>query len=180
MQRPSSFILIILGITLFYTFTTHQYDTLKEKRAEAAEYQNVIDNVENIVETRDRLLEDYRAIPRDQIDRLFKVLPDNADSVRLALDLDTIASSYGISISNVRVADAGDPNARLLVLPNSKKSYDKARVSFSFVSNYDNFRQLLLALERNLRIMDVKSVGFEATDDGLYKHEMIVETYWLK
>jgi len=179
MKRPSSLILIILAVALFYTFTTGQYDIMKERRAKAAEYQNVLKNVENIVETRDKLLADYRTIPREEIDRLFKVLPDNADSVRLALDLDTIASSYGISVSNVRVDTDGDPNARLLILPNSM-FYEKARVSFSFISNYNNFMALLSDLERNLRVMDVKSVSFVASDDGLYEHEITIETYWLR
>ncbi len=140
----------------------------------------MIENVERIAETRDSLLVSYESIPKAEIDRLEKALPDSADSVTLAVDLDTIARRYGISLKNVQVDTSSDKKSALVVLPEYAKAYDKIAVSFSFVSNYVNFTKFVADLEKSLRLMDVKSVSFKVDATGLYEHKLTIETYWLK
>jgi Tfp pilus assembly protein PilO len=180
MTNPKNLILIVLAIGLFYTFGSPQYQEVKTLQASANEYQDVIENVSRIAAARDALLVEYESIPAIERDKLLKVLPNNVDSVRLALDLDTIAGRYGIAIKDVSVDAKADPNAALAVLPDNKLPYEKAVVTFSFVSNYENFVRLLSDLEKSLRIMDIKSVSFRVAPNGLYEHELQVETYWLK
>lgn len=179
-MKSNSLILILIALGLFYTFTRPQYAEVKSLAATSDEYRDVLENIERITEIRDKLLVNYEAIPKSEIDRLSKVLPDNIDSVRLALDLDTIASRYGVSLKNVKVKTGEGDSASLPVLSRYGLPYDKATVSFSFVSNHQNFMRMLADLEKSLRIMDIKSVSFESEDSGLYEHEMTVETYWLR
>jgi hypothetical protein len=180
MTNPRNLILIVLAIGLFYTFGSPQYQQVKALQASAGEYQEVIENVSRIAEARDSLLVDYEAIAPSEREKLLKVLPDNVDSVRLALDLDTIAGRYGIAIRSVSVNAKADANAALAVIPDNRIPYEKAIVTFGFVSTYDNFMRFLGDLEKSLRIMDVKSVSFRVAENGLYEHEVQVETYWLK
>lgn len=180
MRHNNAIILLLLSVGLFYTFTNSQYKDVKELQTLANQYQDVLQNASAIVELRDRLLISYETFPKAEIDRLNKVLPDNIDNVRLALDLDGMASLYGISIENIQTATDGSKDGDLAVLPEYAGAYDKATVSFSFVSNYDNFINLLADLEKNLRIMDIKSVSFETSDSGLYDYEVSVNTYWLR
>ena len=179
-MKISNLILIILAIGLFYTFSSPVYRDVKMLQASANEYQNLIGNVEHMSETRDALLVNYQNISRLQLERLGRVLPDTVDAVRLALDLDTIGSHYGITIKDVRVETNGNQNSALAVLPDHDLGYQAAIVTFSFVSNYDNFTKMLADLEKSLRIMEVKSINFKAEDSGLYEHTIKVETYWLK
>jgi hypothetical protein len=179
MKNPSSLILLILAVALFYVFTSPEYQKVKALQASATEYSDVIDNVSKIADSRDALLVDYDAIPLAERDRLSKVLPDNVDTVRLALDLDTIARRYNIALKNVQVERA-DSNSSLAVLPDSTVPYQKVVVTFGFNASYENFARFLGDLEKSLRIMDVKSVSFRVNDNGFYEHEMKVETYWLQ
>ncbi len=180
MKNSSNLIILVLGIALFFIFTSPMYRESKTVSATVSEYRGVLDNVSRITERRDALLVNYGAIPREQIARLEKVLPDNVDAVRLALDLDTLAGRYGIAIKDLQVDTAPDQNQALPVLPGSPKGYQSAKVTFSFVSNYQNFARLLADLEKSLRIMDVKSVTFKTTDTGLYEHHVTIGTYWLQ
>jgi hypothetical protein len=180
MTNPRNLILIVLAIGLFYTFGSPQYREVKTLQASASEYKNVIENVSRIAESRDALLVAYEAIPPSEREKLMKVLPNNIDSVRLALDLDTIAGRYGIAVKNVGVSAKADSNSALAVIPDNRVPYEKAVVTFSFVSTYENFMSFLGDLEKSLRIMDVKSVSFQVSENGLYEHELQVETYWLK
>lgn len=180
MKNPTNLALILLSIGLFYTFTSPEYQKVKALEASASEYNNVLGNISQIAETRDKLLVNYQAIPKSQIDRLSKILPNNVDTVRLALDLDTIAGRYGITLKDVQVETKGDPNAALVVVTDKSLPYEKVIVSFSFISDYANFTKLVNDLEKSLRIMDVKTVSFKALETGLYEHKISVETYWLK
>lgn len=180
MKSTQNLILIVLAAGLFYAFTSPVYQDTKSLQASVAEYRNVLDNVSRITETRDALLENYQTIPRDQVERLAKILPNNVDAVRLALDLDTIGGRYGIAIKDVQVDTHPDQKASLAVVPQYNLGYETARVTFSFVSNYPNFTKFLADLEKGVRIMDVKSVSFKVSDSGLYEHTVTVETYWLK
>lgn len=179
MKNISNLIFVLLATGLFYMFTSPEYEKVKLLQVSAAEYANVIENVEKIAQSRDGLREEYDAIPLVERDRLMKVLPDNVDGVRLALDLDTMASRYNIVLSTVKV-DKADPNSALAVLPDPSLPYEAATVSLNFKANYDGFSRFLEDLEKSLRIMDVKSVSFHAFEDGTYDHSMRIETYWLK
>src|SRR3990167_1170489 len=179
MKTNSAIILLLLSVGLFYTFTNGQYQEVKRLRLLSSEYKNVLQNVSAIIELRDRLLVTYETFPKAEVERINKVLPDNIDIIRLALDLDGMASRYGISIKNIQVAMAR-ANADFMVLPEYAGVYDKAAVSFSFVSNYDDFKRLLTDIEKSLRIMDVKSVSFQVAELSLYEYQISADTYWLK
>jgi len=180
MKNNTAIILLLLSVGLFYTFTNGQYQNVKELQTLANEYQNVLKNVSAIVSLRDNLLVTYSALPKTEIERMSKVLPDNIDTVRLALDLDSMASRYGISIKSIQTAIGASSNSSLIVLPEYATSYDTATVSLSFVSNYENFKLFLRDIEKSLRIMDIKSISFQVSDSGFYEYQVSVETYWLK
>lgn len=180
MKTNSSIILILLSIGLFYTYTDSQYSQVKDLRAVSSDYQKVLQDISSISETRDNLVVAYNNIPEENINLINKVLPDNIDTVRLALDLDTLASRFDISIESVMTDVGAKRPPGSIILPNNSISYDTATVSFKFVASYDDFINFLYDLERNLRITDIRSLTFRAEDGDLYEYTLVAETYWLK
>jgi Tfp pilus assembly protein PilO len=175
MNNSQAFILILISVGLFYTFISPQYDKVKTLQAQANEYGNVIQSVNDLKDTRDALLTKYQALPKSELDKLARILPDHVDTVKLALDIDTIAAKYGISIKNINV-DSEKPNE----IVTSGSAYETIKVEFNFITSYTNFRRFLADLEASLRLVDITSVGFESTDNGLYEYEISFNTYWLK
>ncbi len=180
MNKSTSIIIILLALGIFYTFTTSQYSKAKILSVEASEYREVIKNVSRIAEARDNLVSSYKSIPASEKERLKKVLPPNVDSVGLAKDLDAIASQYGISIKSLEIKSGDSGSERNVILPQYRPPYEKVKASFSFISDYQNFRKFLSDIERSLRLMDVSSVSFQVGEGGLYEHNITVETYWLR
>jgi hypothetical protein len=178
MKSSTAFILILISAGLFYTFVMPEYSKVQALRAEAAQYQGVLGHVSDLSQKRDALLLKYNAIPQQDIDSLEKILPDNVNVVELALDLDSIASKYGISIKNVQTVKAQDQGATSVVVPVPSGPYQKANISFSFISTYDNFRKFERDLEQSLSIIDVKTASFNTADSGLDEFQMQIETYW--
>ena len=180
MKSNTAIVLLLLSVGLWYTFTSNQYQDVKKLNTLANEYQNVLENISAVIDFRERLLVTYETFPQAEIDRVNKVLPDNVDTVRLALDLDGMASRHGIAIKNIQATTGSNVDPNLIVLPENESVYGRATISFGFISNYQNFMSLLADIERNLRIMDVKNITFQSADSGLYDYQVAVETYWLK
>ncbi|MBX4181676.1 hypothetical protein KW807_02315 [Candidatus Parcubacteria bacterium] len=185
MKNSTAFILIILAIGLFYTFTQDAYSQVKALQASASDERNVLDNLSRITEAKDRLALTYGGIPKVEIERLGKILPPDVDTVRLALDLDSLAARHNISIKDVHLEQKGSQDAGSIDLEQSDTPYNKAQLTFRFVASYPNFRSFLGDLETSLRIMDVESVSFTAPSDdkdklNLSEYQVTVETYWLK
>ena len=179
-NNTTTIILVLISIGLFYTFTNGQYKKVKELNILTNRYQDVLQSASDIIELRDRLLITYEALSEADIERINKILPDNNDTVRLAFDLDGMASRYGIAIKNIETTAGASGGRNTIVLPEYTDAYEKATVSFSFVSNYDNFMRLLADLEKNLRIMDISITSFQTNESSLYEYKVSLETYWLK
>ncbi len=180
MKNSTAVILILISVGLYYTFIGPEYQKIEEIRAKSDEYENILASVADLTSKRDDLLLKYQAMPQADIDKLSKVLPNNVDTVRLALDFDTIASKYGISIKNIKTSDTKEDNTATIIQATGPKPYQTVNVSFGFISNYDNFRKFLHDIEQSLRIIDISSLSFNAGENGLNDYKITVETYWVK
>jgi len=118
-------------------------------------------------------------MPKNDVERINKVLPNNVDTVRLATDFDSIASKYGISIKNIQSIESKNSNSSTIIQSDGK-AYNAVDVNFSFVASYDNFRNFMQDIEKSLRIIDIESVSFDQGDSGLSEYRVSIKTYWLK
>lgn len=182
MKTTTAFIFILVAIGLYYTMISPHYDKVKVLQAQANQYSEVLDNVEELTKKRDELLLKYNALPKNDVERIQKALPDHIDTVKLALDFDTIASKYGISIKNIRTSERKvDITTNIGAIQTAPvNSYQTVNVSFSFVSNYDNFRKFVRDIESSLRVIDIRSINFSVSDGGLYEYTLSIDTYWLQ
>lgn len=178
MKNSTAFILLLISAGLFYTFIMPQYAKVKELRAQAASYRSVLDSATEVAQRRDELSLKYQALPKDEIANLEKILPEGVDIVELAINLDTIASKYGISVKGIKVGSDRENNTTSVVSTQSGP-YKKVTVSFDFVASYDNMRKFLKDLETNMRIIDVRSLSFTAAENGLNDYRVTADTYWI-
>ncbi|MDQ3089864.1 MAG: hypothetical protein M3Q24_01785 [bacterium] len=180
MKTTTPVILILVSAGLFYTFISPHYEKVQALQGEANEYSEVLDNVEELTEKRDELLIKFNAIPKADVVRVEKALPDNIDSVRLALDFDTIAAKYGISIKNINLSERQGGGDQGIIQAGNVNQYETATVTFSFVATYPNFRKFIRDIESSLRIIDIRSIGFITGESGFYEYTVSIDTYWLK
>ncbi len=183
MKTSTAIIILMISLGLFYTFTSPQYKKIGDLRTASQTYTNILDNASDLSTKRDELLSKYRNIPKQNIENVTKVLPDNVDIVRLTMDFDSIASRYGLSIKGIQVdktKSGNNSNNSAIVVNPTEQVYDSTIISFNFVSSYDNFRKFMRDIENSLRIVNIKSIDFQSTENGLYQYKVSIETYWLK
>ncbi len=180
MKNTTAFVLLLISFGMFYTFINPQYAKVQALRAEADQYDSILDNAKELEAKRDELLVTYQSIPRQDLERVMKVVPDNIDTVRLALDFDSIAAKYGISIKKIDTDTQEKTNNATVIETAGGLPYEVVTVSFSFVATYENFRKFMEDIESSLRIIDIQSVSFTSSESGLYDFSVSINTYWLK
>lgn len=172
-------LLLLAAVGLFLGFTRGKLDEITAQRADVAVYDEAIESGQKLIEVRDKLLAQYRALPDNGGEQLKKVLPDAIDNVRLIIDLDTIAGKYGMDLRNVRVLTSTGRNSRDTLGPDTKK-YGSVGLGFSVNGTYDVFRRFVADLERSLRLTDVVAVSFSSGERDTYDYSVEIKTYWLK
>lgn len=177
--------MIVAAVGVFFGYIDGQYDAVTQLRAESAQYQEALDKSEELQQVRDRLNATYRTFTLDDLDRLFAVLPDSQDHIRLALNIDTIAKQNGVSISTLTLGtgesdtssqedEDDNGNDQLLQL-------ESEVIQFSVVGSYASLIGFLQDLEKNLRIVDITEFTFEAADEeGEPSYSLGLRIYWLK
>ncbi len=191
---PILFLLLAGGIFFWYLDPT--YTQIGVLRAQKAQYDDALSKARELQSVRDQLVARYNTFSPTDLDRLQKLLPDHVDNVRLILDLDSMASHYGMRVRDVSVdtgsagasavaAKAAVPQGSLAAsngqqLGPSNQAYESVVLSFSVSGTYDAFRQYLSDLEQSLRISDVIGVTFLPNDTGIYTFTVHLKTYWLK
>ncbi|HEY1037728.1 MAG TPA: type 4a pilus biogenesis protein PilO [Candidatus Paceibacterota bacterium] len=173
------FIFIAAAIAGFVLFTNPQYQKMQEKRAEQQEVVDANKKANALRAERERLLSDRNKIKEADIDRLNKMLPDSVENVGLIIDIDNIASKYGMRIRNTKITELTARTGTTAVGPDSKK-HGSIALTFSVTSAYDTFLAFMKDLEASLRLVDVTALSFSATRDGRYDFTLTLQTYWLK
>lgn len=182
---------IILVITSFATYSlviSPTWDQIGNVQSEVERYDTAINDAKSLIDQRDALLDRLNALPQADRDRLLKVLPDSVDNVRLALDIDAIASSLGVSLSQIDVAvsqdqaQSTDSSARGLgdTLSPTTEVYDQVDISFTVEATYEDFKAFIVALEKSLRLVEITEISFTRTEGDLYTFDVTLTTFWLR
>jgi Tfp pilus assembly protein PilO len=191
-------ILIGVAIAGFFMFTDPLYNSISSERIEVASYNEALDNSKALEAERDKLTQKENSFDPVNLSKIQKLLPDNVDNIRLILEIEKIASPYGMVLKNVKY-DATNNNTTTPQTggviqggtSSSGKNYGTWNLGFSTQGTYDNFINFIKDLENNLRVVDISSIQFSSsansTSTGLnpsspeaYKYDFTIKTYWLK
>lgn len=182
-------ILLVLSIGLFLGYTNPAYKSLAAARTVATKYDTALTNARKLNEERDALNQKYRNIDAASLARLSKLLPDNADNIRLIIDIQQMAQSYGMSLTSIKFDSPDQPTTPGQLAPvtaaaasQASKDYGIFDLQFTTTATYQNFQSLLKDIESSLRLTDIQSIDFSAGDPlkGTTTYTVKLRTYWLK
>ena len=196
MKFITPIILIAVAAATFFLVAVPIYGDMSGLRAEISSYDEALGNSKALENERDKLAAKYNSFRQEDLSRLEKLLPENADNIRLILEIEQIAIPYGMAIRNVKytTTDTSNPAAGGSVVQRpagrqASKSYGIMELEFTTSATYDNFINFTKDLERNLRILDITAVNF-SSDKGpslgkvapasSYDYNFKIKTYWLK
>lgn len=193
-------ILIGIGVTTFFVFTDPLYSDVLQLRVKSSSYNEALSNSKALENERDKLTAKYNSINTDNLTKLQKLLPENIDNIRLILEIEQIASPYGMTLKDVKYnitngntqapAVVGISQLGAMAQQANPKDYGIWNLEFSTSGTYNNFINFTKDLESNLRIVDIASIEFSSNANSLsnsalnvsdvYKYNFKIKTYWLK
>ena len=185
-------LLVLISIASFVMYTSPAYQDVKALKVQIAQYDTALTNSKKLQEERDTLGAKYRSISPDALARLSKLLPDNADNIRLIIDIQQMAQSYGMSLQAIKfdavqsgsAANAANPLAASTPssVAASSQDYGTFNLEFSTAATYGNFLSFLKDVESSLRLTDIQSIDFSSGDQTKTTNTYTVKlaTYWLK
>jgi len=193
MSNTISIILIAASAGLFFGYVNPTYGgvtgnaersmwSIQELAEERGRYADALEKTREIEQARVGLLEKYNRIPLEHRERIEKLLPDHIDSVRLIIDINTLASQYGMTLKNITLLDAqtGTTRSPTPAIGPREERAKSAGLKFAVSGSYDDFRSFLRDLEQNLRLVDVGVLAFSAqTDSPQYEYGITLSTYRL-
>jgi len=173
--------LIIIAVITFLSFIDPMYKEVKALTAESAQFDEALIRSKELQSVRDNLLSRYNTFSTENLDRIEKLLPDNVDNVRLILDLDSIASQYGMVIKGLSISGGSgkDDNGERVQL---ETKLGKIELSFNVTASYEDFKKFLKDLEQSLRIVDIRELSIKPkkTIADSLDFDLSIRTYWLK
>ncbi len=178
MSNIISIVLVLASVGAFFGYIDPTYKDIKDLGEERAGYTRALNNSKQLQEEKEKFLQKYNSIAFSDRDKLLKLLPDHIDNVRLIIDIDEMARKYNIPIGNFDASASSDTSA---VIGANQAPYGTLTMSFSITASYSTFLTFMRDLERSLRILDITSIGFSASDTGqVYDYNVTIKTYWLK
>jgi Tfp pilus assembly protein PilO len=197
---------LVIAAGVFFVYTQPTYDAIQKSQKEIAQYDIALSKAKELQEIKQQLLTRNNAFRPTDLDRLHKLLPDHVDNVRLVLDMDNLATRYGLALQNVDVsgptasaaapaAPAGKAGANQQVasvgaIGGGAVKYDSLQLHFMTNGTYSTFTDFIKALESSLRIVDLVSLSVmpgpvQQTASGAlmepsYTYDITIKTYWLK
>ncbi len=95
-------ILITASFAIFFLFVIPFYGEISDLKAQIASYDQALSNSKALENERDKLTQKYNSITTSDLDRIKKLLPENVDNIRLILEIEKIASPFGMALRDVK------------------------------------------------------------------------------
>ncbi len=181
-------ILAAIGAAIFWT--NPLWISLGEMREEKAALESAVKRFQELKKVRDDILTAYNAISPADLARLEELLPKSEHIGTLLVNVEKLSGDSGVSLKQIdiqsstreesaytppREAGEGPGGA-----PSPVRGYTTLPLSFSVNGSYNAFRSFLGAVEKNLRLIDVETISFNASEKGNYDFSLTAAAYWYK
>ncbi len=185
-------LLIAISVGAFVLYISPAYSDIQTLRVEKADYDAALNNSKILQTIRGSLSDKYKNFNPDDLAKVEKLLPNNVDNIKLILEIQRVAATYGMTLQNVKfdtdAVTATTTNPAGFVTSGAaqnapKKDYGTFDLEFSTEGSYSNFVTFLADLEKSLRIVDVKAITFTSSTtagSSVYKYDFKITTYWFK
>ncbi len=174
-------IIFVLG---YFLFLQPRYDDIVNQKNDLASEKTELSSLENELLQLNSSKESYKSLDSATIDKINSILPDSKNKDDLPALFENIALKNGLLLTSINVNPqiAGEAGGNAEETINSIQSGNgeigKIRISLQvFGTDYANLKKFLIALENNLRLLDVNKIDFSPATK---KTTIDLVTYYLQ
>lgn len=165
---------------IFFTESKNYFSDIKGLRSQESSYNETINMAKKVKSSIDKTLGDYNAISQENVDRINKMVPSGADSMKLVVQIDDMMRKNGLSLKNINTKDIAAQDSIPGVPKNDGKNAESIYLSMTAQGSYESFHSFVKMLEKSLRLIDVISVGISPVGQDNYSFSIEAVSYWRK
>lgn len=180
MGRIFPVVLILAAIGIFFGYVNPTYSgNVASLREEIRSYDAALRAAEAFREKEAQLMLERNGISQEGLERLESFLPDGVDNVQLILDLNSLASRSGVSLSDFDIAAPAAEQSGALELE-SEDAVESLDLTVTASGTYSAFKTFLQGAEWSLRPLDLVALEIQDSQTGVYSYQMTFRLYWLR
>lgn len=157
-----SFTLLIGAVLVYSLLVVPSYRNIQILRNEAASKSLELENLETALEKLDSLLRDFQSLSSAR-ETMKLTLPNDPNIAQVVNTISGLATINNLDISRVGTTLAP---VQTLNTNNAARNIGAVSVRFGVTGQYKKFTSFLESIERNVRLMDVVSIGINSKSDG--------------
>ena len=159
-----SLISLLVGITLVFVFIVPNWSSIKILRFEVGILEQDVVDLEKLLSETRQIKEKYIQAEEDA-KRIFLAIPKQRDLPYLLIQFEALAASNGLLLESIEFSQAEEVSKKKPVQTTTKSQVENtflkiSHINLSLSGSYSAFKNYLVALENNIRSMDVYSIGF--------------------
>ncbi|MEK9175366.1 MAG: hypothetical protein AAB795_02110 [Patescibacteria group bacterium] len=187
MKSISTILMFVAGLILLGWIARPLWDDIQSLRGQTANINGILSTLNEKKQYQQNLIEKYNSITDEQLDKLLNQhLPKKPDTGTMLIALERITTASDSRLNNIDFKKIEQSRSISLVAPqpkatsqtNESKNYQELSFSFNVTSSYENFKALLRALEKNIRLIDIQTISFGSGSKNTYVFTLSATTYF--
>ena len=189
MKSIATIMMFIASLVLLGWVARPLWDDIQMLREKTSNINNTLASLSDKKNYQDDLVQKYNSITEEQLDRLLnQYLPKKSDTGTLLIALERIVTASDARLNTIDFKKVEQSRAISLVVPKAQsasqkgeeQNYQELHFSFNVTTSYENFKAMLRALEKNIRLIDVQNISFGAGAKNTYTFTISAKTYFRK
>ncbi|MEW5908150.1 MAG: hypothetical protein AB1643_03190 [Patescibacteria group bacterium] len=169
-------IFLTTAIVISYYWSKPIYDDIRVMLDQENGLNNALTKSKELQIIRDDLLARYNSISKSDLEAIEKMIPNNPNNVKIAVEIENIARKNNVVLKTLSVQGMTTPDSSSA--PAQGLSVATMDMSFKASAPYNSFLNFLADLEKSLRIIEIKNLTFNAGETDFYEYNFSALTYY--
>ena len=150
-----AFLIAITGI-IFWVLLMPAYNKVMDQRQAIVQREDIIKTKTEIIESIKSLTKEYASKSND-ITRFASMVPAVKSAPELVSSIEALATQNGLQLKTISLSGNISPGI---------EPYQEQSIGLELNGGYPAFKSFLIALEKNIRLIDVLSIDASPTSDN--------------
>lgn len=160
MKSIITVLFVAAAVALLFWVARPGWDKILALRTERTDVKAALASLNDLQKVKTDLLATYDSIPKDKLDRLNELLPSEKKISDILVNFENLANERGMQITKIEFLKSPTGVVPKTSVGAKPSPAPEVSYKFSVTGSYESMKSLLLALEKTLRIVDVKTMKF--------------------
>lgn len=162
---------------IFFGWSIPITENIKNLSKDIGDSEGVLGRFYDLRKSKNELTQVYNSISARDYDRISKIVPLVAGEGDLVIEFENLAKENGLLLKKIDVKYAIESEKKAII-PKEKPLYEIASVTLAMDGSYNSFKSFLSKLENSLRVIDIKTLSFNAGESDFYEFNISAQAYF--